>query len=197
MSMEMSRAECHGHVPTEGETMNDRRAMGEEKVGEPLWELRHAANILAHVEFEHVRMDAIDHYIETFLMKFFPEVVDDALSDQQLADLDPDIVKQVAYLLVGDAIVQLRERLVSADTLESDPNWHEQLLQRIAKLTGLDDGPFIDHVLSDPQPEVESDPLLTQLSSKLGVEVAKFLVVQPAMIEVVIEDVLESDAGKR
>ncbi len=171
--------------------MVDRQELGEEKVGEPLWELRHAANILAQVEFEHVRMDAIDHYIATFLMEFFPQVVDEALTDEQLENLDPDAVKQIGFLLIGDAIVQLRGRLVSAELQQAEPGWHEHLVQRIAKLVSLQEGPFVQHVLSQPEVDVESDPLLMSLSQRLGVEVAKFFVVQPAMIEVVVEDVLD------
>ena len=135
-------------------------------------------------------MDAIDHYIETFLMKFFPEVVDDALTDLQLEQLDPDTVKQVGFLLIGDAIMQLRDRLVPANTAV-EPDWHQQLVRRLAKLSGLGEGPFVEHVLSSTSKEIETDPLLTQLSGELGVEVAKFYVVQPAMIELVVEDVLE------
>ncbi len=170
--------------------MNERSEMGEQKVGEPLWELRHAVQALALTEYEHARMDALDYYIEKFLMNFFPEVVDEALSDEQLAQLDPETVKQIGFLLIGDAILQLREQLVPAETHQADPNWHHQLVRRIAKLAGLADGPWVEHVLSDQAQGAEDAPLLGQLSDDLGVEVAKFFVVQPAMLEVVIEDVL-------
>lgn len=173
--------------------MADRSELGAEKVGEPIWDVRHAVNILSHTEFEHVRMDAIDYYIEKFLMGFVPGVVDEALSDEQLENLDPDTMKQIAFLLVGNAIVELRERLVSAETLQSDPNWHEQLIRRIAKLLALHEGPYIDQVLSEPPDDITTDPLIAKLSDEMGMELAKFFIVQPGMIEVVIEDVLEGE----
>lgn len=171
--------------------MADRSELGEEKIGEPIWDVRHAVNILSHTEFEEARLDAIDYYIETFLMDFVPGVVDEALSDEQLEKLDPETMKQVAFLLVGNAIVELRERLVSPEMFQSDPKWHEQLIRRIAKLLALHEGPFIDQILSPSPEDITTDPLIAKLSEEMGMELAKFFIVQPAMIENVIEDVLD------
>ncbi|MCC9605100.1 hypothetical protein LOC68_24655 [Blastopirellula sp. JC732] len=170
--------------------MTNRWELGGEKVGEPIMALRDAVNALRSGEFEGVRIDAIDHYIELFLMSFVPSIIDESLSDQQLEALDPDTVKQASFLLLANAIMQLRNKLAKSEKLQADSEWHERLIRHIAGLAQIEESPYVEFALRPPGVNLVNDPLISGLSQKMNVEIAKFFIIQPAMIEVVVEDVL-------
>ena len=166
--------------------MSDRSELGEEKVGDPIWELQNAAQILCMTEFENVRSDAIEAYLETFLMSVLPGVIDEAISDEQLANLSPGTTSRVAFLLLAHFVHELRDRLAP----KADPAWAETYIRRVADLIKIQGDPVVDRALRPQGLDDENDPLIKQFSAEMGVEVAKFFVLQPAMIEVVVEDVL-------
>lgn len=177
--------------------MPNRSELIEEKIDDPLSDLRDAAEVAAMVEFEAVRLDAIAYYFDRFLQGFLAEAVEDALRGKKLERLSPDDTRQAGFLLLADFMTQLGNRLVTPSFAKAQPKWLGQFLRRIAKLGNLSHPPLVRLALKGSLDSVLNHPVVAKLSDTLGVSLEKVLVLQPLMIENVIDEVLSPPKRKK
>jgi hypothetical protein len=168
-----------------------RRELGAERVGAPLWELRAAIGQACETPpFDAVREDALEYYFERFLGSWLPEAIDHSLSTRELAQLDPDHVKQSAFLLLAQCVRKLREHLVPDGFPQKDSGlWGERFLIKVSELADLDARAYAEWVMNLEDLDDDAIDQVVALGKKLGVSGNALFAYHAVMIDVVLEDV--------
>jgi hypothetical protein len=168
-----------------------RTELGAERVGTPLWELKGAIDEACETPpFEPVRKDALEYYFEKFLGSLLPGAIDQSLSTKELARLEPDVVKQSAFLLVAQCVRKLRNHLVPDGFPQKDSGlWGERFLVKISELAELDARAYAEWVLQLKDFDDDAGEQVVKLGTKLGVSGNMLYAYHTAMIGVVLEDI--------
>jgi hypothetical protein len=170
---------------------SDRILFGKVNVGMPVMELMTAtANVLAEPDFKTVRGDAVQYYCEKFLMTALPEMIDDTLSDDQLANLDANQTRDTSFVFLGDMLRKLHDRLVP-ETFPQRDLWPERFLIRLSEVSGVPVDVYAASVLQTKSYEADTSPQLEAAAAKLGLKPKHMAMLHTLVVELVDDDVLQ------
>ncbi len=174
--------------------MTDRSELGEEKFGVPALSVIAAVHsVLEREPWNKINREAVDYYIEKMPMQWLPQLADARMTDEQLAGLDPNHVKDSVFLLTRDMFRHNELYLLPAEAADWDDDWVEALFREIAEEAQLDLGRYADWEDSfDIEDPFDHDKIgwAIRMASFFSAEPEKLALTHEAIVEGVVEDVL-------
>jgi hypothetical protein len=172
---------------------NQRAQLGAARVGTPANELQQAIARLASMEeYQQIRFDAVEFYCQRLLFRELISLIDESLTLEQLAELDPDTVKVVFLMLLRDMMQSHRQKIVKTPQGQKwDTQWIEQFILGLFYELQAPVQPYQDWLsfVADEDTE-DSAPLMAGLAGQLGVNPKMLYIYQLSACDVVLEEVL-------
>ena len=169
---------------------SSRILLGRLNVAQPIDALiEAAAAVLSDAEYSPVRDDAVRFYCERFLQGAFSRLIDRTWSDDQLAKVDPNAIRDASYLLLGDMLRKLAQRLVPADYPRPDL-WQEKFLVMLSAKSRVPVELYGQWVMQLDRYDADTTTQLQKLAQKLGLPGQALVQIQAAAIEVTHREVL-------
>jgi len=143
-------------------------------------------------EYQRIRFDAVEFYCDRFLCSELMSLIDESLSIEQLAELNPNVVKVAFIMLLRDMMQSHRHKIV---TEPEEQSWDTQRIEQFIVALFFESQapmqPYQDWLeVVKSEEEEPSAMLLAGLAKQLGVNRNMLFVYQMSTIDVIAEDVL-------
>lgn len=164
-----------------------RNELGLKHVGEPTTAfLRMVTETMDEKCGPGFRSDAVLYYAERVFCKWIPTLIDDAYTDQQLADLTPEKLRSVYLALLWD---MLRHNRTALWSLPDTPEWVDRLCSEIALRSNTQyPDIFSDNHVFDIY-NIDNDRWADELGKYIGVPGVKLFACHSALVAGVVEKV--------
>lgn len=164
-----------------------RNELGLKHIGEPTTAfLRTVTDTMAEKCGPDFRSDAVLYYAERVFCKWIPTLIDDAYTDEQLAELTPEKLRSVYLALLWDMLRHNRTELWSSpDTAQ----WVDALCAEIALRSDTQyPDVFSDNHVFDIY-NIDNDRWADELGKYIGVPGVKLFACHSALVAGVVEKV--------